>query len=590
MRPVDPTSDLRLLLVSRHPLIVVRVDDEARFLGVLRRAATDAGMHLWTWSAARGFARDGMPPQSATADITHALGFAGELKDPAVFVFLDVKAALADATVVRRLKEFALAEPRGQTIVLTAADLPVPPELDGVALPWTLEPPDAAEVASLVRQVTGELADRGLAVALDEPALEALTEAVRGISLPEAERLILREALAEEGLDRDDVTDIREAKAELLADDGVLELVPTDEQGLDAVGGMEALKDWLAVRGRGFDADARAFGLDAPRGVLLTGVPGCGKSLVAKTLARTWGLPLVLLDPGAIYGSFVGESEARLRRALHTVEAMAPVVLWVDEIEKGFVASQRTGDGGTSMRVLGSFLRWLQERPDGVFLVATCNDIASLPPELLRRGRFDETFFVDLPDAAERAQIVGLQLARRRRDPADFDLARARRSDRGVLGRRARGYRRRRPLPRVRRRRRAHHRGAPGRDELDHPSLTLPWRRDRRDAGLGTRSGRLRRGVRRAPGTVTFPPDPAPRSRRTSSEKGGERGRFRLVAWLESVPDRGEGDDVDRRNGTDTSACHEPSRDVHAPPALQGCRAPLTICSNSCQGASSRTP
>ena len=431
---MDPTSDLRLLLVSRHPLLVVRVDDEARFLGVLRRATADAGMHLWTWSATRGFARDGMAPQPATADITQALGFAGELHDPSVFVFLDVKAAIADATVVRRLKEFALEEPAGQTIVLTAPDLSVPPELDGVALPWTLEPPDVTEVASLVRRVTGELADRGLAVTLDGEALDVLTEAVRGISLPEAERLILREAMAEGGLEGDDVAGIREAKAELLADDGVLELVPTDEHGLDAVGGMEALKDWLRVRGRGFDAEAREFGLDAPRGVLLTGVPGCGKSLVAKTLARAWALPLVLLDPGSIYGSFVGESEARMRRALRTVEAMAPVVLWVDEIEKGFSASQRSGDGGTSMRVLGSFLRWLQERPDGVFLVATCNDVGSLPPELLRQGRFDETFFVDLPDATERAQILGLQLSRRGRDPTGFDLAGAAAATEGFSG------------------------------------------------------------------------------------------------------------------------------------------------------------
>jgi SpoVK/Ycf46/Vps4 family AAA+-type ATPase len=422
MRLVDPTSDLRLLLVSRHPLIVVRVDDEARFLGVLRRAATDAGMQVWTWSAARGFASDGLPPQPSTADITQALSFADGLTDPSVFVFLDVEAALADAKVVRRLKEFALEEPVGQTIVLTSPDLTMPAELDGVALPWTLEPPDVLEVAALVRHVTDELAERGLAITLDDGALAALTEAVRGISLPEAERLILREAMAEGGLDHEDVADIREAKAELLADDGVLELVPTDARGLAAVGGLEALKDWLRVRGRGFEPEARAFGLDAPRGVLLTGVPGCGKSLVAKTLARTWGLPLVLLDPGAIYGSFVGESEARMRRALRTVEAMAPVVLWVDEIEKGFAASQRSGDGGTSMRVLGSFLRWLQERPDGVFLVATCNDIGALPPELLRRGRFDEAFFVDLPDADERAEILALQLRERDRDATAFDL------------------------------------------------------------------------------------------------------------------------------------------------------------------------
>lgn len=422
IRFVDPTSDLRLLLASRHPLLVVRVDDESRFLGVVRRAAADAGMTLWTWSAVRGLGRDGMNPQTATSDITQALSFAGELRDPAVFVFLDARAALADPLVVRRIKEFALEEPAGQTLVLTAPDLAVPPELEGVALPWRLDPPDVAEVQRFVGRVTTELVDRGLAIALDQRAIDALVEAVRGISLPEAERLILREAMAEGGLDGDDIADIRDAKAELLADDGVLELVPTDEHGLDAVGGMQALKEWLRVRGKGFEAEAKGFGLEAPRGVLLTGVPGCGKSLVAKTLARAWNLPLVLLDPGAIYGSFVGESESRLRRALRTVEAMAPVVLWIDEIEKGFSSSQRAGDGGASMRVLGTFLRWLQDRSGGVFLVATCNDIHGLPPELLRRGRFDETFFVDLPDHAERQAVLALHLRRRRRDPAAFDL------------------------------------------------------------------------------------------------------------------------------------------------------------------------
>jgi SpoVK/Ycf46/Vps4 family AAA+-type ATPase len=365
---------------------VARVDDEPRFLAVLRRAAADAGMAMWTWSAVRGFGRDGMPPQPATSGIAQALSFAGELRDPAVFVFLDAGPALSDPSVVRRIKEFALAEPAGQTVVLTASDLAMPAELDGIALPWTLHPPDAVEVERLVRRLVGELVERGLAVALDDVAVESMTEAVRGISLPEAERLILREAMAEGGLDRNDIADIRDAKAELLADDGVLELVPTDELGLDSVGGMENLKEWLRVRGRGFDPAAREFGLDAPRGVLLTGVPGCGKSLIAKTLARAWNLPLVLLDPGAIYGSFVGESESRLRRALRTVEAMAPVVLWIDEIEKGFSAGEGGGDGGTSMRVLGSFLRWLQDRPDGVFLVAPATTSTSSPPSCFARG------------------------------------------------------------------------------------------------------------------------------------------------------------------------------------------------------------
>ena len=227
--------------------------------------------------------------------------------------------------------------------------------------------------------------------------------------------------MADGVFDTTDVARVREAKAELLADDGVLELVGTDLD-LDDVGGLDALKDWLRVRGRGFEVAARDFGIEAPKGVLLAGVPGSGKSLVAKCIARTWGMPLVLLDPGAIFGSFVGESEARLRSALDTIEAMAPVVLWVDEIEKGFASGGGDTDSGVSRRVLGAFLRWLQERPAGVFLVATCNDVRALPPELLRRGRFDETFFVDLPGPGGRREILALHLRRRERDPAAFDL------------------------------------------------------------------------------------------------------------------------------------------------------------------------
>jgi SpoVK/Ycf46/Vps4 family AAA+-type ATPase len=260
-------------------------------------------------------------------------------------------------------------------------------------------------------------------VSLAPERRKELEESLRGLTLVEAQRLVLRAGLEDGRLDEEDLSKVRQAKAELLAEDGVLTIVPTEEGGLDNVGGLDRLKSWLAVRGRGFAPDAKAYGLDPPRGVLLIGVPGCGKSLVAKTLARSWGLPLVGFDPGAIFGAFVGESEARLRRALDALEAMAPVVVWIDEVEKGFASSASARDGGVGLRVLGDFLRWLQERHGDVFLVATCNDVAGLPPELLRRGRFDETFFVDLPDRGEREAVLRLHLERRKRDPDAFDVA-----------------------------------------------------------------------------------------------------------------------------------------------------------------------
>ncbi|HEV2952199.1 MAG TPA: AAA family ATPase [Actinomycetota bacterium] len=420
---MDAAGDLRLLLVSRHPLILARADDEARFMSYLREAAgTD--FPLWTWSSTRGLSRDGLAPQANTQTAATAMGFIAGIVGPGVFVFHDAEPVLEENTSVRAIKERALEATPDQTVVLTGPTISVPDELKGLALLWKLAPPSNAEVQRLVAETMEELRVRHFAkVDLPADRIRELEEGLRGLSLLEAQRLIIRAALEDGSLDADDLPEMREAKAGLLAEDGILSLVPTEEGGLDRVGGLDRLKDWLAVRGRGFGPEAKDFGLDAPRGVLLLGVPGCGKSLVAKTLARSWGMPLVSLDPGAIFGSFVGESEDRLRRALLAIESMAPVVIWVDEIEKGFAVSASARDGGVGHRVLGGFLRWLQERHGQVFLVATCNDVESLPPELLRRGRFDEVFFVDLPGPVEREAILRLHLERRRRDPAAFDLA-----------------------------------------------------------------------------------------------------------------------------------------------------------------------
>jgi hypothetical protein len=421
---MDPVDELRLLLISRHQLVIARVDDEERFMTYLRTAAAGAGAPLWTWSATRGLGRDGMDPQPNTQSVTTAIAFAASIRSPGVFVFHDVTAALGDPVAVRAVKEQALDASEGQTFVLTGPSIAVPDELRGLALLWRLEAPSSQEIERLVRETLDELRTRHLAgVSLTPERTRELEDSLRGLSLAEAQRLILRAGLEDGRLDDDDLPHVRQAKAELLAEDGVLTIVPTEEGGLDRVGGLDRLKTWLATRGRGFGPDAEAYGLDAPRGVLLIGVPGCGKSLVAKTLARSWGMPLVHFDPGAIFQAFVGESESRLRRALEALEAMAPVVVWIDEIEKGFAASASARDSGVGMRVLGGFLHWLQERHGDVFLVATCNDVHGLPPELLRRGRFDETFFVDLPDPKEREAVLRLQLERRRRDPSRFDVA-----------------------------------------------------------------------------------------------------------------------------------------------------------------------
>lgn len=420
---MDNTGDLRLLLASRHPLLAVEMSDEARFMDILGRAAGGLGLPVWVWTATRGLSRAGMHPAYGTIDPPKALDFIAELIEPAVFVFADVHHALRDPITVRRVKELAQAARKGQTIVLTSPAFEMPPELEGLAIPWELRPPDREELHGLVLRTLDDLRARNFPVALDDRGVESLVDALRGLSTVEAEALVHRAAMEDGRVAQGDVEFVRKAKAELLGAGGTLELVDPGPGGLDRVGGMDQLKEWLAIRGEALSADARAYGLEPPKGVLLSGVPGCGKSLAAKSLAAAWRMPLVLLDPGALFGPYVGESEQRLRQALRTVEAMAPAVLWIDEIEKGF-ARDRDSDGGVSARLLGTFLRWMQDRPAGVFLVATCNDVTALPPELGRKGRFDEVFFVDLPDRAERAEIFRVHLAARGRRPEAFDVAR----------------------------------------------------------------------------------------------------------------------------------------------------------------------
>lgn len=410
----DAVVELRSLLASRYGLLIVNTRDEARLLAVATGAASMVGSAFWVWRPSTGLARQGGAGQVNTADPRQALAFLDDIRGPSVAVFLDAQPVLDDPVALRMLKDQASVPSAGRCVILTGVDLD--PTLDGVGLSWRLPPTSREEMREVVLRVL-----RGMShLQIDLPGPDTLVDAVMGLTAAEAERAILRETLADGRLAQEDAANIRRLRAELLSRESPLDLLDPSVS-LDDVGGRENLKQWLHIRRRGLEPAARRYGLPAPRGVLLVGVPGCGKSLIAKAVAGTWAVPLAALDTGQLHGSLVGESERRIRAALDSVEVMAPVVLWIDEIEKAF-GSGGERDGGVAQRVMGVLLGWLQERPEGVFVVATSNDVQSLPPELLRRGRFDDVFFVDLPQVAERAAILGRLLRARSRDPRDFDM------------------------------------------------------------------------------------------------------------------------------------------------------------------------
>jgi len=415
---LENTRDLRVLLKSRHPLIYVETKEEDRFLRLLRLVAGDESLPVWVWSSTSGLARDGANPQYKTTDLGAALDFIGDLTQPAVFVLADAESALHDTTTLRRLKECALGAKPSQTIIISGSRPSIPPEVGDLAHVWTLALPSRMGLRDLAARTIDDFSVRGFKTNVTKQSLDALADSLIGMTMREAERAIQR-VIVEDGIfDSSDIDAIRSLKADLLNQDGILELITAEPRTLDQIGGLEELKKWLRIRGSVFRGEAGTAGLDLPKGVLLTGVPGCGKSLVAKTIAATWGMPLILLDPARLYGKFVGESEQRLASALETIDAMSPAVVWIDEIEKGFATGE---DGGVSRRILGTFLRWLQDRSSQIFVVATANDVTALPPEILRRGRLDETFFVDLPDLQSRKQILTIHLLERGHDPSQFD-------------------------------------------------------------------------------------------------------------------------------------------------------------------------
>ncbi|HEY0697323.1 MAG TPA: AAA family ATPase [Micromonospora sp.] len=420
---------LAQLLKARFPLLHVESYEEHRVLGEVVAVARDAAAirtprAVWTWSAVQGLTQPDGVRRQGTTDPAAALDAVVRVNEPGVFVFRDLhpahggEARPGDPQIVRRLRELAVAfksGPAPRTLVLVSPVRQIPVELakDVTVVDFPL--PTEAEIQALLERMIAANATNGrLRILLDEVGRERLAKAALGLTLHEAENAFARAMVNDGVLDEHDVSVVLEEKRQAVRRSGLLEFVD-DSVRLADVGGLENLKRWLAKRNGSWLAEAAAYGLPAPRGVLITGIPGCGKSLTAKAVAAAWGLPLLRFDIGRVFAGLVGSSEQNMRTALRTAEATAPCLLWVDEIEKGL--SGGGGDSGTSARVFGSFLTWMQEKSAPVFVIATANEIENLPPELLRKGRFDEVFFVDLPTRAERMSIWALHSERRLHNP-----------------------------------------------------------------------------------------------------------------------------------------------------------------------------
>lgn len=425
----DDESRLEVLIRASIPLVLVMSYEEDRVLRAIRaiaeRLSEDRGKKrgLYIWSASRGLRdeNDQVVLQNSFKDPTAALDHVIENPEDAVYVFLDMHHHFTPVTT-RLIRDAARAvRMTRKSLLFLSPFYQAPEELQKEMSLAVFHLPDREQFEPLLEQVMEECRLEQMPVQLEETDRQALIRAVAGLTLTEAERAVRKGMYQRGGLTAGVERDVVEEKTQVIRKTGILEYYHQSESFAD-VGGLARLLGWFNARAPIFAGAGRYAGLPQPKGVLLVGVPGCGKSLSARALAGGWRVPLLRLDVGRIFGPLVGEAEANLRKAIQTAEAVSPCVLWIDEVEKGFAGAQSQSGGGVSARVFGSFLSWLQDKKSPVFVVATANDLSGIPPEFLRKGRFDEIFFVGLPDKPQRQEILKIHLQRRKRKADAFDL------------------------------------------------------------------------------------------------------------------------------------------------------------------------
>lgn len=423
-------QDLATLIRATTPLIAIETAEENRVIETFRHVIAQVLRPLYRWSITEGLRRLDMAsdgPDSERAvdvapDATVTLQSIKQTAETGIYLLLDFQPYMRYTMTLRLLREVCQRQDSAaHTLVLISPKLELPEELEPLATRFSLSLPDAQELAQVVREEAFAYSrdNGGKRVEIDADAARAVVRNLRGLGFDDARRIVRKLIYDDGALNQADVADLAQAKFELLNKDGLLHFEYETARFAD-VAGLKFLKRWIEQRRAAFLGLKSAAKLDPPKGLLLLGVQGCGKSLAAKAAAGGFGVPLVRLDFGTLYNKYHGETERNLRESLQRAEQLAPCVLWVDEIEKSLAAGDN--DDGVSRRVLGYLLTWMSERRDAVFLVATANQVQDLPAELLRKGRFDEIFFVDLPDATTRREIFSIHLARRELKPADFDL------------------------------------------------------------------------------------------------------------------------------------------------------------------------
>ena len=435
MAKIDSIQEIEDLIRARYPLIYVVSAEEKRVELALAELGKRRQRKVLLWSCTQGItSADSSESMTDIKDPLRALEYFAKYEDDAIFMLRDFHPYLQDPTVTRRLRDLNRDFKSGtkrRNVVLVSGLLKVPNEIEKDMAVVDFDLPTREDISSIVDKLCASLR-LDFALKKDPEVYRRVVEAALGLTAEEAENVFSKSIIRKKDFD---ISTIVAEKKNIIRKSGVLEFYETDSD-MNDVGGLEILKDWLRKRARAFSKEARDFGLPMPKGILLLGIPGCGKSLTAKAVGQAWQVPLLRLDIGKVFAGLVGQSEENMRKAIKTAEAVAPCILWLDELEKGFSGTQSSGstDGGTTARVFASFLTWLQEKTSPVFVISTANNVNMLPPELLRKGRFDEIFFIDLPTPEERKKITEIHIKKKNRDADQFDFDKITSATQGFSG------------------------------------------------------------------------------------------------------------------------------------------------------------